>query len=537
MKTRVFSGYKLDEYWTEIAQNIAEKMENKYKLDLPNIDYYFISLDEMASIKATHGWIVFPHSWEEGQSYYLNKMIQKLYGESVFEIVVNSYDEIRNTSVTAYINKSISDSAKKLVIAHVLGHAYLFKHNNIEKKFEVNDPESFLYRLSQKINRYEYLYGIEEVQDFIETIKHLSTLIDFYPPIEVKDESKKERKKIIEKILTKEMFKKKIPEKNEYDILGFLANYAPLEDWQKDLLLDYRELFYFLYSRARIKILHEGFSSLIELLYFLESTEEELPLKEWIPYSRLMVSLRREVPIGSSTIKEGFDPYFLGYYLLLYGLIKLTFKEYGEIPKKKWYERIRREDFIDIIEKPEFLEAWEEVLEKVKAYDDFLLIKELFDEEFFNSIARKYYFVYEGENYPWNKKIVVSRSYEDVYKTFLFSSFNMKLPRVYIPEDGGMYNKKENEKLGELLLIQDTSFPESLGISKQQLTLDERKEKEVLKALFKIWKKPVNLKTFRVEFEYTPLDPFDPSSLEEANGKIKEIIDRYDGESFKTINV
>ncbi|MCS7123390.1 MAG: SpoVR family protein [Candidatus Aenigmarchaeota archaeon] len=555
MKVRVFRGYEIDEYWTNIAQRIADRMREKYKLDFPNIDYYFVSLDEMASIVATHGWIVFPSSWEEGQRYYLNKIKQKLIGESIIEIVVPSYSEKRNTPIKAYINSSYNDVAKKLVIAHVLGHAHIYKNNVLSRRFKIEDPISFFYRLLQKINEYEILYGEEEVQEFIENIKHLSTLIDLYPSVKIQKEttslSQKEKRKAMEKFLIKE--KDKIPKRKEYDILKFLEKYAPLEKWQRDLLKSYRKLFYFLYSTGSIKILHEGFSSLVELIYFLDSDEEELPIKEWISYAEL--SAQRELPLGSLIIKEDFNPYFLGFKLLMHGLIKLATGEYNKEfleEKTKWYERISREDLKDIINKPEFIEAWRKILDKVNTYDDFLLIKNLFDLEFFNSVARKHYFVYEGENYLWYKKIVVSRSYKDILTTFLFSSYNLKLPRVYIPRGGGEYNKKENEDRGELLLVQDTSFPEMLGIQRKQLTLYEKNEKIVLEALYKIWKKPVNIKTFDVEFEpkknvsatswffSTIFGVWHPEmlpSLEERSGKIIEVIDRFDGNKFEKIKI
>jgi len=557
-RIRVFYGYELDKKWTEIAQRISDLMVEKYKLSYPDIDYHFISLDDMASVVANHGWIIYPRTWEEGQNYYLRKLHQILYGESILEIVVESGE--RNSlkaPIKAYVNASISDTYKKLVISHVLGHAHIFYNNEIERKFRIKDPISFLYNLTQKINEYEGLYGEDKVQDFIETIKHLSTLIDLYPTpkvkksIDIKTSKDLERKlNLIEKSLRKE---RKIPPRKEYDILRFLIKYAPLEDWQRDLLKDYRKLFYFLYSGARIKILHEGFSSLIGMLYFLE--DNEISEGEYISFAKGVSSSLFEPHLGSGLIREGFNPYFLGLSLLLHALDKYTNEAYGmEYDwERKWYKRIRKSDLLSIIRNENFEKAWEKILEIARTYDDFTLINQFFDIEFYNKVARNYYFVYEGENYPWDKKIVVSRDYNELFKTFLFNTYNLNLPRVYIPVNGGKYNKKEEEITGELLLIQDTSFPEVIGIKKQQLTLDVTKEKEVLKALYKIWKKPVNLKTFKVKFKYKPLPatwwwyywmwqwyyygnkiPSTENFLEEAEAEIIDIIDRYDGEKFES---
>lgn len=579
-KIRVFKGYELDSYWTEIAQKISDTMVEKYKLSYPDIDFHFANLDEMAAIVASYGWIIYPQHWSIGQQYYLNKIVQKLHGESVLEIVVNSgmKEEDKKEPIKAYINQTISDTDKKSVIAHVLGHAHVDFNNKILKKFFLKDPIPTLYSLTQKINKYEMMYGEKKVNEFITDIIHLSTLINFYPEIRLRtkdeaefysgregedeidsylsmeleledvkrikseEEREKERKRIRE-LLEKKVSEMKIPPRKEYDILGFLVKYALLEEWQRDLIKDFRKLFYFEYAAGMCKTLHEGFATLIGMLYFLEAKQDELKdgeIRSWAD-SHARETYERNLGEG---IKEGFNPYFLGYYLLLHALTKFGRGKFGiEYDyQSKWFERVI-EDF-NWFRDIEWDKAWKKILEIVENYNDFMLIEELFDIEFFNRTGRRY-FVYEGENYPWKKKIVTSRDYEDIKRTFLFVNYNLKLPRVFIPENGGKYNSQTGE-IAELYLTQDTSFPEKIGILKQQLTLKEDNMKEVMKALYRIWKKPINLETFKVKFKYKPtaswwywyywmwpwVGELPKQELEKAQAKIKKVVVRYDGKDF-----
>ena len=63
--------------------------------------------------------------------------------------------------------------------------------------------------------------------------------------------------------------KYKFPPHPEKDLLWFFINYAPLEDWEKDVLDIIREEAYYFYPQKMTKIANEGWSSYwhAELMY------------------------------------------------------------------------------------------------------------------------------------------------------------------------------------------------------------------------------------------------------------------------------
>lgn len=551
---RVYRKFRIDKEWTEIAQSISNFFVGKYKLNYPNIDFYIVSPQEISKLIATNAHLIHPIHWSVAQDYYLNEFQRKLYGTYVLEIVGEKTDHIK-----AYISEDIADHAKKLVIAHVLGHAHVDSNNKIAiEVLEKFDPNANV-KLAQKVYDYSRLYGREEVQYFIECLYSISNLIDIYQKEEkepllvesLQDYNISERFKRFE--LENEIGEKKeeikYPKRKERDVLKVLAKYAQLENWERDLLEGFRELFYRNYYLARLKILHEGFASLIHWLFILDYPDLTLDEVRKMAIEHNYVIYE---PQYGEEIEEGYNPYFLGFHLLLHAWIKFSKGNVGiEYESKRyWYERVKDLSFkfseIELVNQ----EAWDNVLWIVRNYDDYNLILDYFDEEFFNRWGKRY-FVYESDKYPAEKRIVTARDFENVKQTFMFRTFNYGMPRVFIPEDGARYNSKIGE-IAELYIVHDISEVAKGNILPQQLTLRKDSVIEVLKRLYRIWKKPVNLETFKVD--YSSLDEMDlipywywyyyllfPGSVEDVPKPeivklpIKKVIVRFDGKDINII--
>jgi hypothetical protein len=137
----------------------------------------------------------------------------------------------------------------------------------------------------------------------------------------------------------------------------------------------------------------------------------------------------------------------------------------------------------------------------------------------------------------------------DIKNTFLFETFNFKLPRVYVKPGGANHDNKD-----ELYLVQDIENFERIGIKPQQLTLNPKKTRSVLKSLYRVWKRPVNLETIDVvylddgendqywttywwSFIFSWLYPGawptdEVLEIKEIPAKVHRIVARYDGKEY-----
>lgn len=65
---KVWDNGMVDNKLTEIANEIAEFCVEKYGLDLTDINFNIVNLEDLCSIIATGGWVMFPQHWSLGSS-------------------------------------------------------------------------------------------------------------------------------------------------------------------------------------------------------------------------------------------------------------------------------------------------------------------------------------------------------------------------------------------------------------------------------------------------------------------------------------
>jgi stage V sporulation protein R len=233
----------------------------------------------------SYGLPVRSRHWSYGKAY----QHQKLYGEmgfsKVYEIVFN------NNPSYAFLLNTNSDVINIMVGAHVYGHVHFFKNNIM---FQGSD-RSMVYRAAERAARVdEYIerYGIDKVEHLMDIGFALDNHIDWHKGLfrekypdkrtisrinksqEFDDLLKKKMGRSVKKTVTGD----KLPPHPEKDLLWFLCNYAPLEDWERDIFSIIREESFYFYPIVMTKIINEGFASFwhAELMYkYAKLTERE----------------------------------------------------------------------------------------------------------------------------------------------------------------------------------------------------------------------------------------------------------------------
>ena len=183
------------------------------------------------------------------------------------------YELIFNTKpVHAYLMDGNSQTAHTLVIAHCLGHGYVFENNRwlgaVDRAIMprvVSAPE--------RIADYMAVHGRDRVEDFLDAchavaIHQPQAQLIHRAPIEepehragpydalFPDEVGAERERMAAE---REALRRRFPREPEPDLLGFVERHARgLEDWQRDVIsIVHGEQSYFL-PQLRTKVLNEG---------------------------------------------------------------------------------------------------------------------------------------------------------------------------------------------------------------------------------------------------------------------------------------
>ena len=224
-------------------------------------------------------------------------------GSTIYEMVINT-----NPSY-AYLLEGNEDVTQKMVMAHVTGHSDFFKQNmwfaHTNRKM-LDTMANHATRIQRIIDR----IGYDRVEDFIDTCLSLENLIDYHSPYIrrpdaqsprpiVRDEEPEpveglrvEREYMRDYINPPEYLdqqrkqleaarerQRRFPEHPQKDLLLFLMNYAPLEQWQHTVLEIVRDEAYYFAPQGMTKVLNEGWACLApsSLLY---SAQGLMPIEE-----------------------------------------------------------------------------------------------------------------------------------------------------------------------------------------------------------------------------------------------------------------
>jgi stage V sporulation protein R len=485
---------ELQAAWEEI-----ENYGRGYNLDFYPIIYKVLDYETLYEVAALGGFpIRYPH-WRFGMEY--NQLSKGYaYGLSViYEMVINT-----NPSY-AYLLEGNEMVTQKMVMAHVAAHVDFFKNNmwfaHTNRKM-LDEMANHASRVQRLIHR----HGYEGIEDFIDVCLSLDNLIDYHAPYIKRPEARTQmslteaeaaplpveglkvdrdymrhyinppeylaqqrQRQVEEKERTRHF-----PENPQKDVLLFLLNYAPLENWQHTILEIIRDEAYYYAPQGMTKIMNEGWAS---YWHSKIMTEKALTDAEVISFADHHAGV-------VSTSPGRLNPYKLGLELLRdieerwnKGKFGKEYEECDDIRAKRAWDKqfgLGRQKMFEV----------RQLYNDVTFIDEFLTPEFVMDQKLFSFDYNPHHDLYE----------ISSREFQIIKEKLLFQLTNFGQPFIYV-EDGNYSNR------GELYLKH----------RHEGIDLKYDYASDTLRNLHKIWTRPVHLETV---FDETPyLLTFDGNEL------------------------
>ncbi|MCA9637152.1 MAG: SpoVR family protein [Myxococcales bacterium] len=252
--------------------------------------------------------------------------------------------------------------------------------------------------------------------------------------------------------------RRKIPRAPERDVLGFLIKHAPLELWEADVLGIIREEAYYFLPQMQTKIMNEGWAS---YWHSKLMTTRALRDDEVIDYADACAGVMATAPgrlnpykIGIELFRDIEDRYNRG----RFG------KEYEECDslaeKASWDRKLGL--------------GRQKIFEVRRLYNDVTFLDEFFTEDF----CREHNFFTFRENRRSGRLEIEGREFAKIKGKLLGQLTNFGQPFIYVI-DANYLNR------GELLL----------GHRHEGTDLRLDYARETLRALERIWRRPVSILT------------------------------------------
>lgn len=469
---------ELDDYARDIQKIAADAGLDFFETRFEVVDY-----DTMQQIAAYGGFPQrYPH-WRFGMEYEKLRK-QHVYGlGKIYELVIN------NDPCYAYLVADNMDTDQKLVMAHVFAHCDFFKNNYWFSKTNrkmMDEMANHATRIRRHVDR----YGFDTVEKFIDVCYTLDNLIDPYSPFmqrksrpegeQIKATEERQVEKHVVKYQAKpymerwinppaqqqqqrkdllserEKRRRLFPESPMRDVLLFLLEHAPLDDWEADVLSIIREEAYYFAPQGQTKIMNEGWAT---FWHSRLMTTKILNDQEIITYA--------DHHSGTVHMPPGqINPYKIG--VELFRDIEDRWnkgrfgKEYEECSSmeeaRKWDKKLNL--------------GREKIFEVRRIHNDVTFIDEFLTPEFVERF-KMYHYRYDPST---RRMVVVNRDFDKIKQQLLFMLTNHMQPYIYVV-DGNYANR------GELYLAHKHT-----GID-----LDIKYCVETLKNVQRIWRRPVHM--------------------------------------------
>jgi stage V sporulation protein R len=384
-----------------------------------------------------------------------------------------------------------------MVMAHVYGHVDFFKNNH----WFAHTNRKMLDEMANhatRVRRHVERCGLEAVEDFMDACLSLDNLIDIHAagvrrrplPVEADEEPRRihrmpakeymdsyinppeflaEQQRRLEE---EEQQRWQFPEQPERDILLFLLEHAPLENWQRDLLDIVREESYYFAPQRQTKIMNEGWASFAHTHIL---TERALTPNEIIDYA--------DHHSGTVAVSPGrLNPYKIG--LELYRDIEDRWNRGAFGPEWENCDNMRQRREWD----RNLGLGRQKVYEVRRIYNDVGFIDEFLTEDF---VRQNRLFAFE-RNEITNLYEISSRDFAEIKKRLLFQLTNFGQPILEVV-DANYQNSSQ------LYLIHRY----------EGVDLDIAYAQETMQALYRIWGRPVHVQT-RLEDKVDMLFSFGP---------------------------
>ncbi len=485
-----------------LPKEIAEQAEiiadhaRREGLDFYPTIFEMLSSEEISQVAAYGGFPKrYPH-WRFGMQYEKLRKQHKYGLSKIYEMVIN------NDPCYAYLLSDNMMVDHKTVIAHVYGHCDFFKNNTWFSQTNRKMMDEMANHAT-RVRRYIDRYGIERVEKLIDTFIALENLIDPHsvfmkrdkpyvkpdpkakpPDKSRRDEGEFERfpaKSYMDRYINPperiaqdkaageekaEKTKTSFPDKPVRDVLLFLLKYAPLEDWEADILgIIHKEAYYFA-PQGQTKIMNEGWAS---YWHSTMMTNYILTDAELIDYC--------EHHSGTLASAPGqLNPYKMGIELLRDIEKRWNTGRYGPEYDRCEDMQERREWGKEKAPKGRVIgkdsPGRQKIYEVRTLYNDVTFLDEFLTPEFVDD-QKLFHYRYDPAT---GKMVVVNRDFKKIKAQLLFMLTNHAQPYIYVL-DGNYKNR------GELYL----------GHRHDGADLDIKYAVETLKCLQAAWRRPVHI--------------------------------------------
>jgi stage V sporulation protein R len=393
-----------------------------------------------------------PH-WSFGVRY-IHQLVRQSMGHSkIFEVMFPG-DPCR-----AFLMDGNSLAENTLVTAHVLGHADFSKNNQLFARFHAMAGGNIVETAAAHAHRIQLAieaHGVERVESVLDAALALEAHIDVggelhrarYPEFvahkaQLADSSFQSRFKQLpgtEAPTAQKtgQIRAPVPPHPEYDLLWFIANYAPeLEQWERDIFLMVRTESFYFYPVFACQIMNEGWASYWHARLLREA--DFLPQPLYLSAIKAHSDVVRPFASDQQTALA-INPYHLGFTI---------------------WERIVERDGL------------ERAREVRRDEDDFGFIRNFLDEELAKEAGL---FVYETR--PGDEIRVATKDISAIREAILAPKFNFGSPRVSAAE-----------------LKHDGSLTIAHDYASDGRGLEVNRAKRVLDYVHRVWRRPVKLVT------------------------------------------
>jgi stage V sporulation protein R len=434
------------------AQRI-ERLANQLGLDYYPVDFEIVPNNFMMEI-AVYGLPVRMPHWSFGVRY-IHQLIRQGMGHSrIFEVM------FPGDPCHAYLVNQNTVPENTLVVAHVIGHADFAKNNHLFARFMDMAGGHILEQAAARAHRIDSALE-EHGQERVEAV--LDAALALEPHIDVNLEL--HRKPYPEHVeaapdapmpdpfharfmglpgespLAPSRSRRRraaIPPQPEYDLLWFIATYAPdLEGWERDIFLAVREESFYFYPVFACQIMNEGWASYWHARLLREA--------DFLPHDLYLSAIKAHSDVvrpyaAENQLALAVNPYHLGFSI--------------------WEHLIERRGL-------------EEARRIMKEEDDFGFIRNYLDAELAEKLEL---FVYESHEDGGIK--IADRDIHAVREAILAPKFNYGAPRIAATE---------MRQDGSLELVHDHRS-DGRG-------LDMQRAERVLEYVARVWRRPVSLHT------------------------------------------
>ena len=460
-------------------QKELEGYAGQFGLDFFPVHYEMLDYRMMNQVAAYDGFPNRYSHWRFGMEY---ERMAKSYAYGLHRI----YEMVINTNPCyAYLLVSNQRVDQKLVIAHVFGHSDFFKNNlwfaHTNRKM-LDEMANHASRVRLDVER----FGRDKVEAYLDACLSLENLIDVQsagitrhaePQLLPEGENQRVDYRLPAKgymdsyinppeflaeqqrrIESERQQRRQFPAEPERDVLLFILENAPLENWQHDLLAIVREEAYYFAPQRQTKIMNEGWASFAHTRIM---TQYALKPDELIDYA--------DHHSGTVAVHPGqLNPYKLG--LELYRDIEDRWNRGAFGPD---YDRC--DDYQTRLHWDKNLGLGrQKVFEVRRFYNDVGFIDEFFTADF----AREQKMYGFDLNPADNAYEISTRDFDMIKQRLLFQLTNFGQPIIDVV-DGNYQNR------GELYLTH----------RHEGVDLDIPYAMDTLHALYTLWGRPVYIET------------------------------------------